>query len=212
MLIEDELILYSFGIEPDFLRQQLKKRSEIQQFTAKFPNQASYEIVKSENLTEFLKCYIIILFEEFKSIISNLENFKCQSYSKSEKQNDFIINSSLQEEFYNNKIKKTRTFFFEELEKAIGSNISKQGYEKAILQEFLTIRAQAMNKINPKIILRNFIAQEIIEEAEKGDYKAVDNLLNILLQPFEDYQNFNFEAKYTPNLDKAYSICVSCSS
>lgn len=45
---------------------------------------------------------------------------------------------------------------------------------------------QLMNSNNPKFILRNYLAQNAIEKAEKGDYSEVENLLNALRKPFEE--------------------------
>ena len=37
---------------------------------------------------------------------------------------------------------------------------------------------------NPKFILENYLAQQAIEEAEKGDFSEVNKLLEILKNPF----------------------------
>lgn len=42
-------------------------------------------------------------------------------------------------------------------------------------------------KANPSIILRNYIAQQIIEKAEKGDYKMLNEWLVALQNPFDDH-------------------------
>ena len=37
-----------------------------------------------------------------------------------------------------------------------------------------------MNKVNPKFILRNYIAEEVIAEAENGNFKPVNEVLELL--------------------------------
>ncbi|CAD5110924.1 DgyrCDS283 [Dimorphilus gyrociliatus] len=50
-----------------------------------------------------------------------------------------------------------------------------------------TERRNIMNKANPKLILRNYIAQSVIEKAERGDFIPANNILKLLETPFEDH-------------------------
>lgn len=43
-----------------------------------------------------------------------------------------------------------------------------------------------MNGANPRVVLRNWVAEEAIRAAEGGDYAAVQKLLAILTQPFKE--------------------------
>ena len=77
-----------------------------------------------------------------------------------------------------------------------------QSYRKRLLRERLKgttndERLQCMQNSNPKVILRNHIAQRAIECAEKGDFSEVRNLLQVLLQP---YRNTNASLADTPFL------------
>mmetsp|Transcript_59344 Transcript_59344/g.190944 ORF Transcript_59344/g.190944 Transcript_59344/m.190944 type:complete len:158 (+) Transcript_59344:1692-2165(+) len=45
-------------------------------------------------------------------------------------------------------------------------------------------RREAMRRANPEFVLRNWVAQEAIEAAEKGDYSPVRALLQRLEDPF----------------------------
>jgi uncharacterized protein YdiU (UPF0061 family) len=69
-----------------------------------------------------------------------------------------------------------------------------------------------MKQNNPSFCLRNDILQESIKLAELGDYSAVNELLEISLDPFnrslpEKYpQYFGMPPKWASN------ICLSCSS
>ena len=47
-------------------------------------------------------------------------------------------------------------------------------------------RITAMKLVNPKYVLRNYMAQLAIDEAEKGDNKIVAELYDLLLNPYDD--------------------------
>ena len=47
-------------------------------------------------------------------------------------------------------------------------------------------RKEGMNKVNPKYVLRNYMAQLAIEAAEKDDYSLVHNLYELLKFPYEE--------------------------
>ncbi len=47
-------------------------------------------------------------------------------------------------------------------------------------------RKQAMNLVNPKYVLRNYMAQLAIEAAEKQDYSLIDELYTLLKNPYKE--------------------------
>ena len=71
-------------------------------------------------------------------------------------------------------------------------------------------RQMEMKRVNPKYVLRNYIAQEIIEEVETGTNKKLTDWLEILYTPFAEHPEYELYAKPTPMEKKDYS--VSCSS
>lgn len=71
-------------------------------------------------------------------------------------------------------------------------------------------RSAKMRSINPKYVLRNYMAQIAIEKAESGDYGEVERLLKILQSPFEEHPNATEYAGHPP--DWAAEIAISCSS
>jgi len=72
-------------------------------------------------------------------------------------------------------------------------------------------RATAMNKVNPKYILRNYMAEAAIRKAEdEKDYSEIDRLLELLRKPFDEQSENEHYAALPP--DWAQKISVSCSS
>src|SRR4029434_9025668 len=72
-------------------------------------------------------------------------------------------------------------------------------------------RALNMNRVNPKFVLRNHLAQEAIAQAEQGDFGEVDRLLKVLEHPYDEQPELPARyADFPP--DWAQHIEVSCSS
>ncbi|ABM03814.1 hypothetical protein UPF0061 [Psychromonas ingrahamii 37] len=76
------------------------------------------------------------------------------------------------------------------------------------------LRATAMNKVNPKYVIRNYLAQHAIELAEKGDFSEIATLQKILQNPYDDQPEHNSYAQKRPDWarDKAGCSMLSCSS
>ena len=47
-------------------------------------------------------------------------------------------------------------------------------------------RKEIMNKINPKYVLRNYMAQLAIDDAEKGSYHLIEELHQLLKKPYDE--------------------------
>jgi hypothetical protein len=43
-----------------------------------------------------------------------------------------------------------------------------------------------MTAVNPTLVLRNYLAQQVIDRAEAGDYAAVRELQHVVEHPFQD--------------------------
>ncbi|MEJ2509660.1 MAG: YdiU family protein [Gammaproteobacteria bacterium] len=71
-------------------------------------------------------------------------------------------------------------------------------------------RAERMRRTNPKYILRNYLAQQAIAEAERGEFAEVDRLLDLLADPFAERPDMEDYAAEPP--EWAGRIQVSCSS
>lgn len=71
-------------------------------------------------------------------------------------------------------------------------------------------RKLAMHAINPKYILRNYLAQIAIEKAQNKDFSEVAKLLQVLEHPFDEQPENEQYAALPP--DWAHDLEVSCSS
>lgn len=71
-------------------------------------------------------------------------------------------------------------------------------------------RKLAMDRVNPKYVLRNYLAQTAIEKAQQKDFSEVRRLLQIVQRPFDEQPDNQSYADLPP--DWAAGIEVSCSS
>jgi hypothetical protein len=72
-------------------------------------------------------------------------------------------------------------------------------------------RKGKMDKVNPKYILRNYLAQTAISKAEKErDYSEIERLLKLLANPFDEQADMGSYAAPAP--EWARHLEVSCSS
>ena len=73
-------------------------------------------------------------------------------------------------------------------------------------------RVLRMNRVNPKFVLRNHLAEVAIRDAQAGDFAELHRLLKVLQRPFDD-QGVDESARYAAfPPDWAQTIEVSCSS
>jgi uncharacterized protein YdiU (UPF0061 family) len=71
-------------------------------------------------------------------------------------------------------------------------------------------RAARMNRVNPKYVLRNHLAETAIVRARGGDFSEVQRLLQVLQHPFDEQPAHEADAGFPP--DWATHLEVSCSS
>jgi len=84
-------------------------------------------------------------------------------------------------------------------------------YDKRLGDEKVDDRAELMNNVNPKFILRNYLAEEAIREAEDNkSYEKISDLFDLLSNPFEEHVGSEDYTQEAPNW--AQGLNVSCSS
>ena len=75
-------------------------------------------------------------------------------------------------------------------------------------------RKQTMNNVNPKYVLRNYMAQLAIDDANSGDYKLIDELFKMLKKPYYEQPEYQKWFVKRPDWarDKVGCSMLSCSS
>jgi len=75
-------------------------------------------------------------------------------------------------------------------------------------------REKRMNAVNPKYVLRNYLSQLAIDKAEQGDYSLVNELLELMRNPYDEQVDKEEYAVKRPEWARHKAGCskLSCSS
>mgnify|MGYP001325545388 FL=1 len=97
----------------------------------------------------------------------------------------------------------------------LNSNVSMswiKSYQERHNKESIPIAKKIllMNANNPKYILRNYMAQEVIEAAESSDFSALETLIEVITSPYDELEQYKHFANRSP--DWAKNLEISCSS
>lgn len=79
---------------------------------------------------------------------------------------------------------------------------------------FAKARKEQMNAVNPKYVLRNYMAQLAIDAANKGDYSLIDELYKLLKKPYDEQPQYEKWYELRPDWAQTKVGCsmLSCSS
>lgn len=85
-------------------------------------------------------------------------------------------------------------------------------YDERLSKEVISEdeRLKEMKQMNPKYVLKNYVAQEVIHEVEQGSDQRLKEWLEVLYHPFDEHPAFEQYSLPTPYQHK--NIQVSCSS
>jgi len=91
-----------------------------------------------------------------------------------------------------------------------------QRYVRRLIQDCRSDaeRSSSMNAVNPLYVLRNYLAQQAIDLAEKGDYTEIGRLLELLKSPYDIQPGLSAYALKRPEWARHKAGCsmLSCSS
>ena len=196
----DHQARYSFERQPSVALWNLQRLAD-----------ALSSLIDKEKLGEALEGYQVSLVKEYSSIMRRKFGLADITKGDSDLINDFLQLLYSRGKDYSRSMRSLSQHDTNSLGDAFDSWFER--YNERLLSETTSSdeRALMMNNVNPKYILRNYLAEVAIRKAEDlYQYDEIDTLFNLLKHPFEEH--FGFESYTNEAPDWAKNLSVSCSS
>ncbi|MDC3315753.1 YdiU family protein [Candidatus Thioglobus sp.] len=168
-------------------------------------------LLKEEELKEALSIYEKILVKEYSTLMRNKFGFSVQDESDNSLINNFLELLYTHKKDYHQSIRQLSNGD----EHSLGEVFDPwfKDYRKRLKKEKVDLnqRRNLMNGVNPKYILRNYLAEVAIRKAEDlNEYVEIDNLFKLLRDPFDKHEGYESYDSETP--EWAQNLELSCSS
>ena len=168
-------------------------------------------LLEEEELKEALSMYEKILVKEYSTLMRNKFGFSVQDESDNSLINNFLELLYTHKKDYHQSIRQLSNSD----EHSLGEVFDPwfKDYRKRLKKEKVDLnqRHNLMNGVNPKYILRNYLAEVAIRKAEDlNEYVEIDNLFKLLRDPFDKHEGYESYDSETP--EWAQNLELSCSS
>jgi len=89
-----------------------------------------------------------------------------------------------------------------------------QQWQQRVAASDTAERRSLMNRTNPAVVLRNYLAQLVIDDAEQGDYSRLEELHTVLRTPYDEHPDFPQYTDRRPDWATGRPGCtmLTCSS
>ena len=167
-------------------------------------------LIQEEQLKDALSTYEKILVKEYSYLMRSKFGLILQDEGDNILINNFLELLYTQKKDYHRSMR----MLLNQNENLLGDNFKSwlKDYKKRMnKEENLTQSLNLMKQFNPKYILRNYLAEVAIREAEDlQKYEEIDILFRLLERPFDNHLDYESYASEPP--DWAKNLELSCSS
>lgn len=167
-------------------------------------------LIQEEQLKDALSTYEKILVKEYSYLMRSKFGLILQDKGDNTLINNFLELLYTQKKDYHRSMR----MLLNQNENLLGDNFKSwlKDYKKRMnKEENLTQSLNLMKQFNPKYILRNYLAEVAIREAEDlQKFEEIDILFRLLERPFDNHLDYESYASEPP--DWAKNLELSCSS
>ncbi len=168
-------------------------------------------LIDEYKLKESLEQYQVFLIKEYSLLMRRKFGLKEIIEGDNELISDYLGLLYLHKKDYPNSLRLLSNYENQEIESVFYSWF--ESYTERLSKEKNkpNKRRQEMDSVNPKYVLRNYLAEVAIRKAEDlHDYSEISVLFDLLSSPFDEHQGFESYTNKAP--DWAKNLVVSCSS